>query len=161
MIDYSIRLQGKINARNKANAAVLAAQPAIIAAAAAFIGQKVQNQTGQLSAKFKAALPVLPGGNLLHGWYSASRYSLTATFKTCEIFSDGNGCTYAEANLYIGELSGDGKLMKVYPPAGQDSFHTNYTEAEIRDARLQVRAARQALSVAESKLAGFGEHDNS
>ena len=153
------RLKAKIAGRNSVNAAAREWTPRILAALPPWIGKKIQNQSGCLADKFTRTLPQFPNTTALSVSVRAS-WGLTATFRTCASCTvDGeSACSYEEAQVYLGEMGGLNltKVLEFNP----DHYRTDYTEAEIKAARVQLRAASDAVDSARSKLCGFGEHDN-
>jgi len=162
MQSHDTALAAKVAAQNEANAVANQHTPALLAALSPFMGKNVCKVTGELLAKVKAALPALPdysNNRDVSCWVSTGHgYSITLNVKTChgQRKKDYTGAHYAETLVYLGELS-NGELSKLYP---FEPRHTDYTEAEIIAARKEVNAAKDALSKAQGKLAGFGEHDN-
>lgn len=145
-------LSAKVRARNGANTLALRLAPAIFAAMQPFIGQNIYTVQGEFTQKFRKALPALPP---LSYWRGGG-YSLSVIFRTCE--NTERGAHYGEASVYVADIK-DGVLASFYSFA-PENFRTDYTPEAITAARETVRAARAALSTAESALNGFGEHDN-
>jgi exosome complex RNA-binding protein Rrp4 len=160
MKTHKTQLEAKVGARNAVNAFALEKVVEMVAALEPFIGQKILNQGDLLSAKVKAALPDTECSVDRHYWYSANRYSVYANFKTSQCSQSNHPDTqlagYAEISFCLGEIEG-GKLIKVQ---ANHVARTDYTVAEVLQARLELKAAQEALSKAQSKLAGFGEFDN-
>lgn len=156
----NMKLAAKISARNSVNAVANAMLPEILEAVKPFLGKKVALQGGGMSAKLDAALKTFRSYVTMNQiWFSARRYSLEVTFKTCVSIRDGNGgCVYAEQAVTFAELERDnGNLKQLYPAR---TFRTDFTAKEVEDARKEVTVARDVMRAAEWKLVGFGEHDN-
>jgi len=162
-------LEAKVAARNKVNALALEMAPKMIATLAPFVGKKIVNQTGGLSAKAKACLPNDNCTNGAQFWYRANNYSVDACFKVCEISKgrlygqEFNGevsqdCigSYAEQSITLCVVDGL-NCERLGPEA---HLRTDYSVAEVQAARIALRAAQNALDEARSNLSGFGEYDN-
>ena len=112
-------------------------------------------------AKVASQQPALPnyGNNPDVNCYVHSGHGYTLRFdvKTChgQRKRDYTGAHYAEASVYLADLSGD-TLTRLYAP---DKLREDFTEEEIIAARKEVDAAKDALSKAQSKLGSFGEYD--
>lgn len=148
-------LQAKVEARNRVN---LEHNRLLAYCATAFgplVGKKILKVDGDLLEKFKHLSPV---GNTreLMIYRLSSNYSLAFVVKACVSYGEFDShCVYEEATVYVAELDGAnlGKLIAPQP------LPVNYTPEAILAAREEVKAAKEALRRAESKLAGFGEYD--
>ena len=167
MQTYKTPLAAKVAARNIVNKTARDMLPAMLAALAPFVGQKVVLATGQLSAKVKAALPQsdhVPGSGYgtPQWWYdSGAGYTLRATVKVC-CGSEAKGYTsghYAEQDISLGELDKhSGTLVKL---CDGHVFPSDFTEAGVIVARTALRIAQKALDDARGlEIHHFGEHDN-
>lgn len=145
------KLAAKVAATNRANKNALALYAAFAAAAKPFIGQKIFKADGELTAKFKAALPSFP----FHFYRYTSNYSLVYIAKESENIEGGHGCIYAEASAYIGDMT-NGVLVKLLDAP---NLRTDFTVEEISKARKDVESAKRIVSNLEGKLCGFGLYD--
>lgn len=178
---YTNVLEAKIAGRNALNdwALRLATQP--IEVLKAFVGHKVINTTGLLTARIEKALvasaplPDWTAGDkeqyaryypLLQALYRSSDYSVYLWLRTCTNYhsrgtpdpSGGCVCTYDECNVHLGDISGC-ILTKLADLPSPEVYRTDYTVAQIAAARDNLRKAKAAVSQAESALCGFGEYD--
>lgn len=162
---HSNQLEAKVSARNRVNAALPIIHTALVKALEPFVGKKVETVHGGLTAKVANVLaPVIVkleadlGAFICH---SSTSHSLRFYVKVCEVFPsrypDTQIASYAEASLDVAEVPSM-VLTELYlqPPTPR----TDYTVDEIIRARADVAAARTALSLAQSKLQGFGEFEN-
>ena len=150
-------LAAKVAARNKVHATLLAKAPALFALAKSFNGRKVYKVTGDFTKEFAEAAKAITGA--LQGYWNRGLYSLSFSFKVCE--QGPRSCTYAEATLYIADISGAILEMGEYETHFKpESFRIDYTEDEVRKARHEVKAAREAVREIERRFDYFGEHDN-
>jgi len=159
---HSTPLAAKVAAQNEANRIANAMYLPATEALKPFIGQKVCKVDGGLLEKVKKVLPEASAHEGNHGqrpYYSTGHgYSLTLQIRICEEAKRRNGeqgSYYSEAVLYVADLR-DGVLIKLYDP---NTRRTDYTEAEIIEARKAHEAAKTAVREAASKLVWFGEYD--
>lgn len=157
------RLEARIAARNLANASALKYGPIIIAALTPLVGTAIKLQTGCKSAKLEKILDALNLPNGVHGDGSiqvhvrVESHWFRVEFRTCVHAT--TSCVYESQTVNLGDL--DGKVLKaVCAPPSPTYCRTDYTAEEILASRAAVRSVRDELHAAESRLAGFGEHDN-
>lgn len=159
------QLAAKVAARNRVNSLLPKVQLALGIALTPFLGKKLLTVNGTLTAKAAESLrPVVDAMEKETGafiCFSPCNHSVRYYVKVCEVFpSRYPGTTiasYAEASVDVAELAGM-MLSQIY--SGTVNPRADYTVAEIKSARAEVAAARTALSLAQSKLAGFGEFEN-
>lgn len=155
---HQTALAAKVAARNNVNARLRALAQSFFNVCRPFVGKKIKTTSGEFTQAFRAALAPLTGEPNGEFWQS-STYSLARTFKVSE--QGPRTCHYAEAVLYIGDIDGQTLASVQYADKfNPDAFRVDFTEIEVTEARRQVKAAREALQKAESKLSYFGEHDN-
>lgn len=145
------RLAAKVKATNRANANANALYAAFAAAAKPFIGQKIFKADGELTTKFKAALPALP----FYFYQSRSNYSLSYVTKESESIEGQSSCIYAESYAYIASV----RLSALVQLHDAPNLRTDFTVEEIAKARKDVEDAETALDVLKGKLSGFGMYD--
>jgi len=144
------RLEAQIKAHNRAATRGLELYAALTAIFRPLVGKKVCKANGLL-AKVKALLPKLENTPSLMIYQHSSNYSLVWAVKACE--QVGDVCEYGEVSVRIGELNGL-VLEKIcdYPDLRDD-----YSVAEIKAAREEVKAAQKVLDEAKAKLNPFVE----
>lgn len=155
---FKTALAAHIAARNFINQKHNDFHPLVMAAMAPFVGQKVCKADGSLLAKVEKCLPPIA---ITEGWqayYSTGHgYSLTLNLKAWrQVQKAGEKYSvscYEETALYIANLQ-NGILISLY--SDLDKRRTDFTEAEIMQARLEVSRRKEQLSEAESKLFQFG-----
>jgi hypothetical protein len=148
----AVKLSSRVKAVNAANANAIALYKAFSVVAEKFIGQKIFKADGDLTAKFKAALPNLP----FFFYKYNSGYSLVFVTKECVSYGEGfSGCVYEEASSYVAQIE-HGVLMKLYDAP---NLRTDFTAEEILSLRKQAEDAKELARQAESKLCGFGLYD--
>ena len=145
------RLAAKVAATNRANKNAIALYAAFSAAAKPFIGQKIFKADGELTAKFKAALPALP----FYFYQSRSNYSLLYIAKESESIAGDCGCIYAESYAYIASVT-LGTLVQLHDAP---NLRTDYTVEEIAKLREEIEKAEEIVSKLKSKLNPFGMYD--
>lgn len=158
---YPTALEAKVGARNEANEMANRLSGAIFEALKPFVGTKAFNQGTAISQKLRKCLPELPNTVEASAHYSTGHgYSLVVVWKTSTMYPDrtGNHCCacYAEETVYLADIDGL-TMKKLYDFQPR---RTNYTAAEVIAARAELKLAKDAVSVAQSKLYHFGEHDN-
>lgn len=159
----NIRLAAKIAARNAANQTALEVAPRIIEALAEFAGQPLKTKQGDKTAKLEKALTALDlpnqfgnDGNRLQVIVKVDTYWLRAEVWCSR--STGQGSASEHVTVTLGDM--DGRTLKSVCAVPSPVAHrTDFTVAEIAQARKDVEVMRDALRAAEFKLAGFGEHD--
>jgi hypothetical protein len=115
------------------------------------VGKQVCKANGLL-AKVNALLPKLENTPSLMIYRYSSPYSLVWVVKACEQEGD-DVCEYREVSVYIGELNGL-VLEKIFDCP---DLRDDYSVAEIKAAREEVKAAQKVLDEAKAKLNPFGE----
>ena len=148
------RLEAQIKAQNRAATRALELYDELAAIFRPLVGKQVCKAADPwaLLAKVKALLPKLENTPALMIYQHSSNYSLVWVVKACE--QDGEDvCEYREVSVYIGELRGL-VLEKIYD---SPNLRHDYSVAEIKAAREEVKAAQKALDEAKSKLYPFGE----
>lgn len=147
-------LAAKVAGQNKVNAAANQYERQLIEAFRPFIGTKILINGGSLAARVKPHIP--KASNVFRCWLSSSTYSFRYEMDVCEHFTNGDGCTYRKASVYVGDL--DGHNLKSVSEKPQ-TRRTDYTVEEVLNLRKELRAAKDHVSAIESKLATFGEYD--
>ena len=147
------QLQAKIEARNIVNAEHNRLLPLLRAAFAPLVGKKVLKVDGTLLGTLKDIMPPLSKA-ILNSYKLDSRYSLAFVVRAC-VSDLGNVCAYDEATVYVGNVNGN-ILESLIDPQPRP---VGFTEQQVLDARKAVNVAKEALSKAQSDLAGFGEYD--
>ena len=151
-------LEARVRAYNAANTIANEYSPKLAEALQPFVGEKVILATGKLTSKVNEKLkPLLEeirakGGQI---WRRDTSYSINYGL----LCSEANGhhtCTSAEVWLNIGEISGD-QLVKLYPI---ETRRTDWTAAEVIEARKKAQLLHDQLSEAESAFRAFGYNDN-
>lgn len=159
-------LSAKVQARYLVNALAAKIAPAAFAMFAEFNGKQIQLAKGTThTAKFRKAvealnLPSTRGVISEAAWITSSLYTVTLRVQVDVCVPTGDGYSRSfrgETTVYLGDLK-DGIVSRLY--TAHEPGCTDFTVDSILEARAAVRAAREALSAAESKLFGFGEHDN-
>jgi len=148
------RLEAQVKAQNRVAARALELYDELAAIFRPLVGKQVckANDPWALLAKVKALLPKLENTPALMIYQYSSNYSLVWVVKACEQAGD-DVCEYREVSVYIGELRGL-VLEKIYD---SPNLRHDYSVAEIKAAREEVKAAQKALDEAKSKLYPFGE----
>lgn len=160
MRKYETHLEAKVGERNFAHQTINQLWPTVVNALRPLVGQKILNQGFVKSEKFKKALPVFPNNPDVSVWVDADRYGIRLIVKTSGNYKDRDGeyhfSCYAEVYSSLAEM--DGFILKaiVERPA---AFRTDYTVAEVVEARKKIRAAEEALSKAQGELFPFEEYD--
>lgn len=147
-------LEVRVEGVNLANAEANRLRPLLVEAMRPFVGQKVIRQAGGLMDKVsKIVEPLLKTDDRrLHIYRSSS--SLMWYVKTCVNI---NGIAYYhESPVYVGDLRG-GILEKVIDD--YEPMRTDFSAAEITEAREAYKLAKEAADKAQSKLFPFGEYD--
>lgn len=152
-------LPANIEATNEANRLAMELQGRLLAFFRPYVGKKVAKADGTLlakiSEKLKDFLGKLPCTPSLHVCRLSSVYSMDWTVRVSKNYGEGmsGGATYAVANVYVGELSGD-TLTKLGDPV---VLRTDYTVESIQEARKNARAAKDAYEKAKGECFPFGE----
>jgi len=152
------RLEAQVKAQNRAAARALELYAALTEIFRPMVGKKVCKANGLLE-KVKALLPKLENTPALMIYQHSSNYSLVWVVKACEQAGD-DVCEYREVSVYIGELRGlcsgscAGVLEKI---CDSPNLRHDYSVAEIKAAREEVKAAQKVLDEAKAKLNPFGE----
>lgn len=162
---FKTALAAHIEARNFINKKHNDFHPLAMAAMAPFVGQKICKADGSLLAKVEKCLADFVPLVLTEGWqayYSTGHgYNLTLNLKAWrQVQKAGEKYSvscYEETALYIAHLQ-NGILTSLY--SDLDKRRTDFTEAEIAKARLEVDKRKEQLREAQSKLAQFGEYDS-
>jgi hypothetical protein len=156
-VKVSDKLLAQVKATNRANAEAVRLYPLLVKAVAPFVGQQVKKATGELTEKFKKALPEFDGGggNKVQVYRQQSDYSLAWVVKTWEHESPFT-VTYAEAVVYVGEIHCK-TLTKLTEKAPQ--LRTDYDAFEVARLRKVYEEKRKEADEARSALYPFGEYD--
>jgi hypothetical protein len=147
------KLTAKVKATNAANKNAMALYAAFTPIAQAFIGQKIFKANGELTAKFKAALP----SSLFsfHFYRMQSDYSLVYIAKESAQV-DSSSCLYAEAACYVGSVT-TGTLIQLHDAP---NLRTDWSVEEVAKLREECEAAKELARKKESALSTFGMYDN-
>lgn len=150
------QLEAKVLAVNKVKAEINRVAPLFIAAVVPFLNKKVL-KVGGFTEQLKKVLPEV---NAFQSYRSASNYGLYYVVRECVNYT-GNTygdtfATYYEETFCFGEVK-DGILVKL---AEFEPRRCDYTAEEVRQNRIAVGEARDALHAAEFKLCPFGEYDS-
>ena len=149
-------LAAKVAAQNEANKIALDSYYKAIEPLKLFIGEKILKADLTLLEKVKKSLPELTNTNECRAYYNiGAGYSLriSVTVNKCFASRDCQIAEYMEATAYLCDLRGS-ILIKLYEPP---QLRFDFTEEEVLAARGDLRAAKQAESLARSRLHGFGE----
>lgn len=145
----------KIEALNEANRRANDLQLQLLAFFLPRVGEKIEKADGSLLAKVEKALAEyvgkLPCTPDLHVYRSSSAYTLQWAVKVCKRY--GDGCTYAEATVTVGDLRGD-TLVKL---ADRIEHRTDYSVEKVREARQRAAEAKRAYESARDECYPFGE----
>lgn len=155
-------LAAKVAATNRANHAVVLLQRYVAQRLRPFIGQKVLKQTNwgmtltKKVSEYVGEIKCDRAGEHFHisaqGAWISVRLSVSRCYKENERRESSSSY---EAYASVGKVDCDILTELVEPP----KLRTDYTEAEIRGKRAQLKLARDQVSRAESALEGFGEYD--
>lgn len=157
---YNTPLEGKVAAQNRVNQLAMDCYAKAIEPLKQFVGQKILKVDGSLLEKVKKALPELPVLQCNRIFYTCQHgYNLRIAIDE-SIYamrrSGVGGTYYVEASAYLCNIR-DGVLTELYP---KPELRTDYTHEEILMARKDLETAKAAMSLAQSRLQGFGEYDN-
>ena len=147
------KLAAKVFAVNAVNAEINRIAPLFLEAFRPLVGQKIM-KVGGVMEKFAKLIPAR-SPSIHHFYRNPSDYTLSFTVKDCQSL-EGYGCVYYEGTFYVGDVP-NGVLSKLYEFT---PLRTDYTEAEILEARAEVEAAKNSVLTAQHKLFSFGEYDN-
>lgn len=148
-------LEARVHGVNAANECANKLWSQLVPVFKQFVGTKILKADGTLLKKVQECVDALdlPHENKLHVYRSSSIYSLNYVVKTCEV---SDKCAhYYEQAVYIGEIR-DGVLVDI---SKEVKHKTDYTVAEIIEARLAYKAAKKAADEAKSALIPFDEND--
>ena len=155
-MNHQSNLAAKVAARNNVHARLRGNAQGLFAAIRPFVGKKIKTTNGDFTQAFRNAVNSFVSGA---DFWLSSTYSLARVFKVSE--NGPRSSFYAEATLYIGEIDGQTLANVAYAEKFDgEAFRIDYNVEAVLKAREEVRAAREALNVAERGLAHFGEHDN-
>lgn len=146
-------LAAKVRGQNRVNEEANKYERELIEYFRRFVGRKIINNGGHLSARAKQFMPVKPPG-LFRCWQNGGGYSLTFEADVTEQAGEHN-CIYAKAYLYVGKIENH-ILVSVNDPQER---RTDHTVEEVQSLRQALRDARDAMHEAQSKLGNFGEYD--
>lgn len=157
---YPNALAAKIAAQNEANKAAIELYSKAVEPLKAFVGQKILKVDGTLLEKVKKVLPELVNTNEFRAYYTTGggyslRIAITVNKSSPSRRSDCQLAQYQESSAYLAGLR-DGVLVKLYDAP---QLRADFTEEEILMARKDLEYAKKAMSVAQSKLCGFGEYE--
>ena len=143
-------IEAKVKARNRLNKEIFNIVPAVFAALAPFVGQKIELANGGLTNKVTKALPVLPNTTRLHAHYSTGHgYSLTVTIRTCE--NTSSFCEYTETVIYLGDLS-NGVLTRIFEQPNPKDYPTQFSTDTVLSLEAEIRKTESELSALRSRL---------
>lgn len=154
------KLENKITARNRVNAAAKLYAPKIREALFSFVGQKIILASGGFAHRFAKAVAALglPSDSRTHIYISSGAgYALTVNIRVTVI---DDGCAYGEVTVYLFDLKNGVLVQNDHYATHADALRVDYTAAGIVAARERVKWARTVLQEAEMALSGFGEYDN-
>lgn len=167
---HSSILEAKVAARNRCNMLVVDYAKKAIEALTPFLGKKiVLISKGGYSDKVKAALAAtmgeLPCNGALHVWTHAestySGYSVKVRVNVSEQYHcekmDRSGHVSAESVIYVAKVDDQGIMTEFYEHMNLDSYRTDYTAEEVREARAGIVAAQKVMDEAKSKLPHYFE----
>ena len=149
----SARVELVNQVRNLANNVVY---PRFREAFTPFMGAKIYKADGSLVAKAKATANDLMGKIETRGisiYRYPSPYSLVYVIKGST--QVGHIAYYHEESVYLAEIE-KGVMTKWYDPP---AFPCDFSVDSVLAAREALKAAKEALSKAESDLFPFGEYD--
>jgi hypothetical protein len=145
------RLEAQIKAQNRAATRALELYAELAAIFRPLVGKQVCKANGLL-AKVAALLPKLENTPALSIYRYRSNYSLVWVVKACE--QEGEDvCEYREVSVYIGELRG----LVLEKICDCPNLRHDYSLAEVKAIREEVKAAQKTLDEAKAKLSPFGE----
>ena len=149
---WTNELNAKIIATNKANAYANELYEKLVTVFKPLVGQQIMKKDGTLLAKYEKLLPTFVNTGPISVYRSSSHYSLSWTVKTC-VVTDGIG-VYAEATVYVGDLSEGSVLTSICKP---NNYRSDYTLAEVEKNRKAAREAKEVYNNAKSACFPFGE----
>jgi hypothetical protein len=165
------KLEAQVKAQNRAAARALELYDELAAIFKPLVGKQVckaNGQHGQLLAKVAALLPKLENTPALMIYRYPSNYSLVWVVKACEQaasvvppFVGSDVCEYREVSVRIGELRGlvpyrlHGLVLEKI--CDRPNLRHDYSLAEVKAIREEVKAAQKTLDEAKAKLSPFGE----
>jgi hypothetical protein len=154
-------LAAKVAARNRLNAELNRVDPLLNEAFKPFLGKKIIKADSTLTEAAKAVIPMkYEHGCGLAFYHDRSEYALHFRFYCDEIGDRGNShtlSTRAEHGISVGTI--EGQVLKSLWPVLSDR-RTDYSVAEIAEARKEIAELKAELSEAEQAISGFGEHDS-
>lgn len=154
------RLQAKVIAQNRVNAAANRFKDLAIPLFKNLIGKKVVtgHRLSVIAQKWINTIP--PAGPEVKGvqsWlWKGGPNSLIFCFKASEPCGD-HGCVYADAHVFIGSVE-EGKLVSVSEDTSR--LRESYSPEEVEEIRANVSRTRASLNDWIQKLGSFGEYDN-
>lgn len=152
------RLAARVRAVNRCYKIANERYPVLLAHFRQFVGQKIETNEGNLTAKVGKKLPTFKDEKIGDGFFRyRSNYSLAWTVKTCEQVEDTSGCVYYETTFYVGKMD-NGVLTAL--EEGRTDSPTDYKVETVVAARKAYRIAKEAADEAQGKLHPFGEYDN-
>lgn len=159
------QLAAKVAARNAVHRMAQELTPALREALAGFVGKKVLNQGNILGerarAALKAALPptVKPWQALFRGSYSNIRVEFEAEEHYPARGYDGCHPCKAAVVVDLAEVDHTTNIMTGISKEDVSLLRTDYTQAEVAQARERLAAAEHEKSEAEAGIAFWGRYD--
>lgn len=147
---YSTALAARCAAFNATHAEINRLAPLYRAAFSAFHGQHVTTAAGDYLAKIRKTLPAASPDVQIYSPH-------VGCFVVKTWATGGNSTHYAEAYFYAFSKAQDGTaeaLKWEFEP-----YRTDFSPESVQAARAVLKAAKDAVSKAESAVAPFGEFD--
>lgn len=155
---HSTALDANVAAVNAAGSYAREIHSKLAGIFAPLIGVNIMKADGSLMAKYAKLIPEFPHTTRLHVYDSSSDYSLSWTVKACELSESGRDYAYPayrEVTVYVGRLRNKVLQQILNVP----EYKTDYSAAEIVEARKAYEAAKKIARDAESALIPFGAND--